>query len=528
MEIIFNVTFMTDSKKFAVVYVRCSTDDQMKGLSPQVQEASCRRHAEKEGYEVLEVITEDGISGFKENRPGMHRLRELVSEARVSAIVALSSDRVFRNTTAHIELRDFLFERGIRVLYVHQMSPENNATSKMTDTFLASVNEFYRNQVSDKVKETLYAKAAAGYYPTVPPPGYINTDDPTAIERFARKIIIPEPVMGPMITELFTLYATGNYNVYDLTDLMNERGLRSKRGCKFGASRVYDLLRNRVYLGEVRWGKSYNKDGKHKPLIDQATFDKVQMVMAGNNHKACRRRKHKWLLSGFLICARHEKRYTAEWHEKKKVAYYHCSNKTGCGKYVEMNEIESAVADKFKDLQFSDEFIQLVISKARSHFVEKRRQYDGRRQSFLNRRTGLENKRKVAEDKLFDRVLTDEEFMRIKTLINSELSVIDEELVSLEATREVDVDVAQEILLLTKDIYAAYKQASHELKRHYLSFFWDKFDVSDGVILKSCSSPFFTELLTAEQLFYSKAETPKAEGTTVFPSGILSSTLLRR
>ena len=299
----------------AVVYVRCSTDDQMKGLSPEVQASLCRKRAEDEKYHVLEVLIDDGMSGFKNNRPGIVRIREMISNGEVSAIVALSSDRLFRNTSAHIELMRVIFDKGIRVLYVHQMSPENNATSIMTDTVLATVNQFYRDQVSDKVKASLYAKVDAGYFPAVPAPGYINVENPDPnADRFAKKIIVPDPVAAPLITELFRLYATGVYSVYDLTDLMNRRGLRSHKGYKMSPSRVYDLLKNRVYLGEIKWGKAYNKNGKHTPLIDEATFNQVQVVMETNNHKACRRRKYTWLLAGFLYCSDHAKRYVAEWH----------------------------------------------------------------------------------------------------------------------------------------------------------------------------------------------------------------------
>jgi hypothetical protein len=180
---------------------------------------------------------------------------------------------------------------------------------------MASFNEMQKLVTSDKVKATLYAKVQAGYFPSIPPVGYINTDNPDPnADRLARKVIVPDSVAAPLIIEIFRLYATGVYNVYDLTDMVNERGLRSHKGYKLSPSRVYDLLKNRIYLGEVRWGKAYNKKGKHTPLIDEATFNQVQVVMETNNHKACRRRKYSWLLSGFVYCANHQKRYVAEWH----------------------------------------------------------------------------------------------------------------------------------------------------------------------------------------------------------------------
>jgi len=185
----------------------------------------------------------------------------------------------------------------------------------MTDSVLANINQFYRDQISDKVKGALYARVEAGYFPALPPPGYRNIDNPNPnAERLAKKIIVPDSIMAPLITELFQLYSTGVYSVYDLADLMSERGLRSQKGYKLSHSRLYDLLKNRFYIGEVRWGKAFCKEGKHKSLVDEATFNQVQVVMETKNHKACRRRKYQWLLSGFLYCSNHNKRYVAEWH----------------------------------------------------------------------------------------------------------------------------------------------------------------------------------------------------------------------
>ncbi len=84
-----------------------------------------------------------------------------------------------------------------------------------------------------------------------------------------------------------------------------------------------------------------------------------------------------------------------------------------------------------------------------------------------------------------------------------------------------------EVLLLSKDIYGAYTRASYDLKRQYLAFFWDKFEVADGVILNSVSSPLFEQLLAAEEAFVNPPKTEKALDKALFSGGILSTTLLR-
>lgn len=91
---------------------------------------------------------------------------------------------------------------------------------------------------------------------------------------------------------------------------------------------------------------------------------------------------------------------------------------------------------------------------------------------------------------------------------------------------EVDIDVVQGILLLSKDIYTAYTKASHDLKRQYLSFFWERFEVADGVILKSVSSPLFEQLLAAEDAFSNRPKNENDASKASFSGVILTSRLL--
>ena len=179
-----------------------------------------------------------------------------------------------------------------------------------------------------------------------------------------------------------------------------------------------------------------------------------------------------------------------------------------------MVDLESTAEEKIKDLQFSDEFTKLVIDKTKRLFFEKRKVYEGRRSGLISKRTALESKRKVAENKYLDKLIEDVDFKRIHSELTQDLKQIDSELITLEDQKELDVDIAREVLLLTQNIHGAYKKASFDLKRQYLSLFWDKFDVKDGVILKPYPSPIFDELLRAEEAFFKK---PKSENRE-FPS----------
>ena len=107
-----------------------------------------------------------------------------------------------------------------------------------------------------------------------------------------------------------------------------------------------------------------------------------------------------------------------------------------------------------------------------------------------------------------------------------DLVQIEDELTSLEDQREMNIDTTQEVLLLTRDVYKAYTKASFNLKRQYLGFFWERFDVAEGVILRSVPSPLFQELLTAEEAYFKNPKTENALNSKVSEEGILRNLLL--
>jgi site-specific DNA recombinase len=97
----------TENKKVAAVYCRVSTDDQANtGISIETQESKCTEAAKKDGYTVSEVIKDEGRSGKDLKRPGIQQVIKLVVAKSINAIYMVHSDRLARNTTDDLILRD--------------------------------------------------------------------------------------------------------------------------------------------------------------------------------------------------------------------------------------------------------------------------------------------------------------------------------------------------------------------------------------------------------------------------------------
>ena len=492
----------TQNKRLAI-YCRCSSEESAQnGITIAAQEAVCRETALRDGFTVSEVIKDEGRSGGDMNRPGIRRLRQLAEDHAIDAVLMIHSDRLARNTGGHIEIMDLFGRQNIEVRYVYQQTLDRTtASGYMMDTVLAAVAEHYRRVISEKTLSALKEKAKEGWYPGMIPIGYTSAENPLFRKgEMSKHIIVPDPESASFITEMFHLYATGNYNGTDLNELMHKKGLRTKRGARVSFSVTYQILGNPFYIGEMHWRDIHLKEAKHEPLIDRSTFERVQAILSAHIHYANRRRKYWFLLRGLVKCDEHRKnRYTAEWHTKKsglRFAYYHCSNQVGCdGGAVEMETLESEVGALFQNLRFSSSFIENIVSRAKTSFEIKSKQHDSRVKILTSQKNRLMGRRKIAEEKLFKGVLGDEDFTRIRREIVQEMGDIDSEIKQLEKQRETNTDIAQEVLRLARDVYDSYKKAPPVLKQKYHTIFFKEIFAYKKQLTQVVYSELFEEML---------------------------------
>lgn len=82
----------------------------------------------------------------------------------------------------------------------------------------------------------------------------------------------------------------------------------------------------------------------------------------------------------------------------------------------------------------------------------------------------------------------------IKNRLREQIENIEEEIYTLDRSKNLKMDVIQEVLALIRNIGATYKKASPELKKLYLGLFWDKFMVAEKKVQEARKSPIVSSL----------------------------------
>ncbi len=148
--------------------------------------------------------------------------------------------------------------------------------------------------------------------------------------------IVEDPESGPVIKEIFQLYATGRFSFRTLAEHLNRSGIRPFRGGdKANHNRPKAIIFTGDVLKDVIGNPSYGKilvegeliEGLHPALVDEHTWRACQEVKRLNIRRTSKAwTKHTYPLTPILLCARCGGPMHGEAHSQKGriLRYYGC------------------------------------------------------------------------------------------------------------------------------------------------------------------------------------------------------------
>jgi site-specific DNA recombinase len=148
--------------KRAILYARVSTDEQARsGYSLAQQLEALRAYAAREGYEVLEEVSDPGQSGASLERPGMDRVRDLVAGGGVYVVLAQDRDRFAREPAYHYLLRREFEEHGTKVRALNDRGDES-PEGELADGVLDQLAKYERAKTAERTRRGRLKKAKEG------------------------------------------------------------------------------------------------------------------------------------------------------------------------------------------------------------------------------------------------------------------------------------------------------------------------------------------------------------------------------
>jgi site-specific DNA recombinase len=349
----------------AAIYSRVSTDEQTKGASLDVQEERGRAFAQFQGWEIVGVFRDPGVSALSTaplSRPGF--TQAVASSPEV--LLVYDWTRFSRNQPLGEMDYRALQDRGIRIVSV---------TEPGDDPFMRGIHLLMAEKVArDMGKKSLESRqrlAREGIWCGGDPPFGHRVED--------RRLAIDDQEASTVRRAAALLLRTGT-TLTEVANVLNDEGhlprqwnprSGERRDAERTKVRTWDseslrrMLANESLVGRYTWGKTKWKrasDGRNivtkgdeavvfevPSILDADTFALVQEHLRVTSKSPSREFKTYPLSQGRLIspCGLH---CSGMWVTRKGRRYYRCKGKEGpasqrcsCPYYIEASEIEDRV-----------------------------------------------------------------------------------------------------------------------------------------------------------------------------------------
>src|SRR3989338_5131518 len=162
---IYTMTQSNGSKR-CVIYSRVSSEEQLKGLSVDVQKENCAKWAKENDYQIVGVFEDGGKTGTKTvGRDGLEDMIIQCQEDHIEAALVVDTDRIARNEVDHFFIKNELKKGSTQLIAINQPMINDSPEGQFFETILAGTNAFYSRLLGRKVKKTLEKKCRDGNWP---------------------------------------------------------------------------------------------------------------------------------------------------------------------------------------------------------------------------------------------------------------------------------------------------------------------------------------------------------------------------
>lgn len=335
------------------VYARYSDRGQNEAsIEQQIQK--CREFAERNGLQVVEIVSDKAISGKTDKRPGFQRMMRAAERQEFDVLIAWKSNRMGRNMQQALSNMDKLMKLDIRVMYTEE-DYQDNAAGRFALRSMMNVNQFYSEGMAEDVRRGMMHNAERAMV--------ANGSLPFGYKISKNKKYELDVPKNLIVKEIFLRVARGE-SFADIARDLNARGLKTKTGSDWSRS-SFRLLANERYTGVYIYD-DIRIEGGIPQIVDKELFLDVQEKIGVQRTKKRHRANGDYALTGKIYCGDCGDLmvgYGGTSSTGKQHFYYNCRQriKKQCNKdYVRREWIEKEVSTAIQNMIMSDDIIEKI------------------------------------------------------------------------------------------------------------------------------------------------------------------------
>ncbi|HBP21828.1 MAG TPA: hypothetical protein DEA08_29090 [Planctomycetes bacterium] len=275
-----------------VAYARTTFLEQEEGgfLSLEEQSTALEAFASKTGLALEKVHTDYGLTPTQDTRAGLVNILDDMEGSDWEAVLIVSPCRLRGLiSTFSFDPIEELRTGGKRVLVANEDTAKQlkviveryKATQPKREAARKSNEQERKREIAQRLLKGREEGARQGKHQSGPAPfGYRRDYSKRASEGV---LLVPDEAESEIVQLIFREYLRLR-SMKRLIKLLDEKGLRTRRGKRWSRAGVSWILKNDTYIGRVHFGDIRVK-GRHDSLIAPITFNKVQQLIKANNKR---------------------------------------------------------------------------------------------------------------------------------------------------------------------------------------------------------------------------------------------------
>lgn len=273
----------------AAIYTRISDKDpRVEAMADQ--EKRCRVLAAREGYEVVTVLSDDGISAWSgKARPGWLKLTDGIRGKKFDVILAVAEDRFARSSEEKMGLQSACVQAGIiwHTIGGGRVDPAT-AGGALMSTITGAVAQYESTIKSERVRGSVERRLAKGEaLGGARAFGYL---DSTTVD----------PEEATLIRDAYRMIKDGSA-IYAVAKMLTASDYKTARGGDWTTSTVRAMLKRPRYAGLLAYKGEIVSDTL-PGIVSREDWDAVQAILKDPSRGSRKGSPQRHLLSGIARC----------------------------------------------------------------------------------------------------------------------------------------------------------------------------------------------------------------------------------
>ena len=446
-----------------------------------------------------EIVSGDSIA----DRPAMQELLQDIYKGLYKGVLVVELERLARG-----DVKDqgtvsdaFKYSNTLIVTPNKTYNPHDELDEEFFEFGLFMSRREYKTikrrlmTARDKVVED------GNWIGTISPYGY----DQKRIDR-RNKTLIPNE-QAEIVKLIFNWFTEERISYADIARRLTAMGVPTMTGKnrEWNRCTVSEILKNDVYRGKIRWKhrrivkefedgqivkktKRFNRDesvlvdGKHEPLISDETFFKAQEIF-GQNPRTPMKKETTNMLAGLVFCSKCGRAMQRQ--GKKNLGQPRLIHAFGTQCKMSSTYFNSVVNAIIEQLKSELNDYEDVLKN--NTLESEMNTYNTLKEEYENEIARLKKNRLNAFDKLDRKIFTEEEFLEYKTMINSQIAEIEEELKRLKKPEKTEFEerafTLHKVIDSLKDERISAKDKNILLKSIIKNIIYDKLDEEVSLVI---------------------------------------------